>query len=422
MVAMLPTLAGAAPQAAAEVPPALGEAVLSREVLIDQVLANNPTVESMRQAWREAISRYPQVTALADPMLSYGSAPRSIGSEHGYGSVVQLSQRLEWPGKQALRGAVAKAEAEAQGADLERVQLHLALTASILFDDHFVVQRSLEINGAHTTLVTSLRQSAMAQYAAGRGSQQAPLQADVALALLEQERLRLHTRQQIIIAQINGLLHRDPTSALPAAPATLTVASAPAGSAAEWAERAQRDRPELRAGQERIAARRSGLRLAERAYFPDISISGTNSTMWPQPEHQLMLGLSLNIPLGLGARRAGVDQASAALARARAMHADEQDRVAVDLRQAWLGLEEAIAQAGLYQDRILPAARRQVSAAEAGYLSGRESFSELVTAERRLRSFEQAHAEALAQTWRSRAALDRAAGQRAEPSAPGGAR
>lgn len=315
----------------------------------------------------------------------------------------------------------ALAEAEARGADLERVQLHLALTASLLFDDHFVVRRALEINQEHVGLVERLRDSAEAQYATGRGSQQHPLQAEVELALLERERLSLRSRQQIIKAQINGLMHREPRAALPPAPATLAAATAPEESEAEWVQRATQDSPELRVSAHRVEARRGGVALAQRAVLPDFSVMGTFNSMWPKLEHQLMVGLALNIPLQLGARRAGVDEASAALAQARSMHAERLDAVQVEVRAAWVRLEEALVQAALYRDRILPAARRQVAAAEAGYQSGRDDFSDLMRAERRLRSFERAYAEALADTWRRQASLARTVGV-APQSARGGAR
>jgi outer membrane protein TolC len=401
--------------------PFTGVEALSREGLIAEVLLRNPTVESARQAWRETLARYPQVTALADPSVTYETAPGTIASEHGYGQVVRLSQRFEWPGKQALRGAIVLAEAEARGADLERARLHLAMTASILFDDHYVVRRALEINREHVSLVTRLQQSAQAQYGAGLGSQQDPLQADVELALVERERLALVARQQVIAAQINGLLHRAPTSALPPAPATLVAATMPVGSASEWAERATLERPEMQATTHRIDAARSGVALAERAYMPDFSVAGTYNSMWPQLEHQFMFGLSLNIPIQIGARVGGVEEASAALARARAVHAGQLDGVRVEVREAWVRLEEAIAQVALYRDRILPASRQQVAAAEAGYQSGRDSFSDIMAAERRLRSFEGEYEEALANTWRGRAVLARATSVAPQPQAGGGA-
>ena len=85
-------------------------------------------------------------------------------------------------------------------------------------------------------------------------------------------------------------------------------------------------------------------------------------------------------------------------------------------------LEEALAQVAVYRDQVLPAARRQIEAAEAGYTSGRNSFSDIMSAQRQLRRFEQAYAEALADTWRRRAALTRAAGTASGQPAEGGVR
>ncbi len=399
-----------------------GVATLERERLIDEVLRRNPGVESARQAWREALARYPQVTAFADPTLSYEAAPGTLASEHGYGQVIRLNQRFEWPGKQALRGAVVLAEAEARGEVLERVRLRLRTTASVLYDDYFVVRRALEINRVHQALVTALRRSAEAQYGAGRGSQQDPIQADVELALLQRERLALVARGQVIVARLNGLLHRPATSPLPAAPPSLDAATMPSLSATQWLQRAHERRPDLRAASRIVDARRSGVTLAEHAYYPDFSIGAAYNSMWPQIEHQFMFRFSLNIPLQLDSRRAGVEQASAALARAQSRHAEREDAVGVEVRKSLVEFEETIAEVAVYRDQILPATRRQVEAAEAGYMSGRNSFSDIMNAQRRLRSFELEYAQALANTWRHRASLSGAVGTaRLQQTTEGGA-
>jgi outer membrane protein TolC len=270
--------------------------------------------------------------------------------------------------------------------------------------------------------VTRLRQGAEAQYAAGRGGQQDPIQADVELALLERERLTLAAREQIIVAQINGLLHRPAEGRLPAAPATLEPAAAPSRSAEQWQRYAQQHRPELHTAARIVDARASSMALAQRAYYPDFSFGVAYNSMWPQLEHQFMLGFSLNIPIQLGARRGGVNEATAALARAESLQAERRSAVNVEVRQAWVRFDEALAQIAVYRDQILPAARRQIEAAEAGYTSGRNSFSDIMSAQRQLRRFEQAYAEALADTWRRRAALTRAAGTASGQPAEGGVR
>jgi outer membrane protein TolC len=394
--------------------------VLTRGWLIAEVLEKNPTAESARQAWQMALAREPQVTALADPMVTYESAPRTIGSDHGYGQVVRLSQRFEWPGKQALRGTITRASAAALKADLEQVRLDLALTASMLFDSHYVAHRAGEINATHTAIVHRLQQSAEAQYAAGRASQHDPLQAEVELALLERQRLSILARQQVLMAQLNGMLHRQPTAEVPTLPASLSAAPEQAYGT-DWDVRALAERPELVASTHHIEARQNSVSLAQRAYLPDFTLGGTYNSMWPAPEHQFMLGLSANIPIQLGAKRGAVDEANAALARAKADHAQQLIAVRVELREARIHLVEALAQAKLYTDRILPTARRQVAAAEAGYQSGRDSFSDIMVAERQLRTFEQEYEEALANTWSQQALFNRATGLPPESTTKKGA-
>jgi outer membrane protein TolC len=94
--------------------------------------------------------------------------------------------------------------------------------------------------------------------------------------------------------------------------------------------------------------------------------------------------------------------------------------VDVEVRKKLVRFEEAVAQVAVYRDQVLPAARRQIEAAEAGYTSGRNSFSEVMSAQRQLRSFEQAYAEALADTWRRRASLTSAVGTASVHPAEGG--
>src|SRR5437588_11964066 len=87
---------------------------LSLDALIGQVLARNPTLAQMIAAWQAASARYPQVTALDDPMFGAQVAPGAFGSntvEGGYR--LEISQKFPWCGKLALRGQSALAEASA---------------------------------------------------------------------------------------------------------------------------------------------------------------------------------------------------------------------------------------------------------------------------------------------------------------------
>jgi len=408
-------------KAASEVRAIDGSDTLDRSTFVLAVLARNPSLESSRQAWRAALAEHAQERALDDPMLEYSFAPLSIApSEVRYGQVITLSQKLPWPGKRALAGEVALAEAEAAQADFEATRLHLALMASLLFDQYYAVERSLELNQQHRALVRDIQSAAQAQYETGRASQQEPLQAEVELAHVEHQRIVLTSRRAIIAAQMNGLLHRAPETDLPPPPAALDIPDFTTGTSAQLQEEALSNRPELRGQHAKIRSRQAARDLADRESFPDFGVMASYNSMWAMPEHQWMVGFSLNIPLQLGRRRGAVEEADARVAQAKAELLSVSDEVRVAVEKARQRLIEAGHVVHLYRDRLLPAARAQIEAARSGYVTGQTGFQALIDSERSLRNVELSYQEALATFGERRAELVRALGRIAGLAREGG--
>ena len=389
--------------------------VLERGLLVRAVLERNPGIEVARQAWRLAAARVAQESAWEDPMVRYDLAPLSGGAGHGgrYGEVAEISQRVAFPGKLGLRGDVAVAEAEAAREDGEAVRLDLALMASNLFDDHYVAARSLDIQAQHLALLEDLKRSAQAQYAAGRAAQQDPLEAEVEVAQLLQERIGLETARDVIVAQLNGLLHRPARALLPPPPAELALPTGTAEPARDPRERdeALEGRPELRRADARIRAAGSSVALAEREYFPDFTLSGGYDSMWDMPEHRAMLGIGLSLPIQLGRRRAAVDEAEARLARERRERDRIEDAVGVEVFEARARVVAARRVLKIYEERLLPAVSDQVAAARSGFETGRSTFASLIEAERSQRSIALRYHIARADLSKRLAGLERARGR-----------
>src|SRR5688572_12600656 len=100
---------------------------LDRAELIDRVLERNPSLHAARYAWRAALARYPQVTALDDPRFGYSLRPRSIDSDDvDTANDFAVSQAIPFPGKISLRGERAIAEAESAQSDVEVERVKLA--------------------------------------------------------------------------------------------------------------------------------------------------------------------------------------------------------------------------------------------------------------------------------------------------------
>jgi len=385
---------------------------LERKALVEAVLERNPSVAAAHEAWQATLARYPQVTALDDPTLSYTVAPRSIVGDARFGYAVELGQRVPFPGKRALEGAIVLAEAAAAQDDLQTTRLELALSASTLFDDYVLVERSLAINARHQELLAELVVSAQAQYLIGRASQHDVLQAEVERAHLEHDAVVLQSDRATIIAQINALLHREAQAALPPPPPELPVPTVPQPEQLPaLVEEALHNRPEIGAWRERSAGGEAAARLAARQSYPDLELMARYDSMWDMPEHRWMVGLGVTVPLQQGRRRAAVAEAEAQAARARHELARARIAAQTEVFEAFRRAKDARHVQALHAERIVPAARQQVAVARAGFLAGRDSFLAVLAAERSLRTAELQLEIAHADLWRRLARLARAVGR-----------
>lgn len=397
----------------AEAPlPGLGEAGLERAPLVRAVLARNPSLAQAHAAWQAALARGPQMRALEDPMLGYSLAPLSVFSDSvPYGQTVELSQALPFPGKRRLAGQQAQAEAAGARQDWEAARARLALLASGLYDDWTVVHRALVLNAEHEALLGTLKRSAEAQYVAGRATQVDPLQAEVALSELLHERAMLESRRASVRARLNGLLHRAPQLPLPPPPAEPPEPEVKALPESEALQaEALRRRPELAAVRARVGGGEAAVQLARKAALPDLRVMGSYNSMWMDAPHRFMVGVSIPLPLQLGAKHAERDEARAQLQGLQQDEARLVDEVRVEVEEARAGLVEAHHGLTIFRERLLPAVRDQVTAARAGFAAGRNSFSTVLEAERALRSAQLRLEEARADVYRRQAELARALG------------
>jgi len=385
--------------------------VLEREALVRAVLARSPSIEAARQAWRAAIARYPQARALADPTLSYSLAPATIASDSvDFGQVIEVSQRFPWPGTLQRQGEVALAVARATREDYATLRLRLALLASNLFDEYYVVERLLVLNEQDQQIIADIVAAAELQYQVGGAPRQHALQAEIERLHVIHHRVVLESRRAVVIAQINVLLRRSPEGQLPPPPEGLDLDPDPLPSGESLQVQALRVRPELRAARLRVQGGRAAVELAERRYFPEIGVRSSYNSMWSNPAHQWMVGVSLNVPIQRGARAAAVEESAARLVETRSHLAHMADDIRLEVESARLRLLEAQHVVRLYEGPLLAAVRHQIDAAHIAYQAGQGSFETLIGAERSLRTLQIEHQGAVATLGMRRTALQHALG------------
>ncbi len=394
---------------------------LSRKSLVSAVLARNPEIESVRQAYAAARARPAQVSSLPDPMLMYEFAPLSIGSSDApYGQTVKLSQRFPWPGKLSGDEERAQAEAEVVEQRVEITRLDLAKAASTLYDDYWLVGRALETNAEHRAHLKNLGEAARAMYAVGRGQARDQVSVEVELVQLERQDLVLKSDQESLRARLNVLMHEPPDALLPKPPRKLDVVADAPPSSAQLQRIALGNRAELHAVDAEVRAAEAAGKAAERQYYPDITVSGTYTSMFRMTEHQWMLGVELPLPIAQGPRDGAVDEANARAASARGRVKQVADRLRLEVDEERRRLIQAIAVAKLFEQRLVPVAKQQVSVTLGGYQTSGTDFSDVILAESKLRDIQLAELRAWADLSKRRAQLCRAVGQPAHECKLGG--
>ena len=167
-----------------------------------------------------------------------------------------------------------------------------------------------------------------------------------------------------------------------------------------------------------MRAREAAVSLAEREFLPDLRLTGAYDSFWDVGALQPTLGLELNLPLRRARRDAALDEAKAALAKARSQRIGLDDQVRFSTLSALERLAEAQHALEIFRDHMLPAAHDRVDSARASFETGQSDFSTLIDAERGLRDAELGHEEAQVEVSRRHAELARALGAIPEGGLP----
>ena len=382
-------------------------APLTAQIFTEAVLAQNASLEAMRQAVVAAIAQVRPAGSLEDPMLSVSGAPRTFGTAGGPNGDVEVSQTFPWWGMLDARREVARADAEARGDDFDALRLRVAALARGAFADWVYVHRALEINDANLSVLTELRNVARIRYATGQASQEDVLQADVERAMLKQQRLEWQRDLTMAQSRMNALLDRAPHSPIPAPGELPSISPLPAEEILGQRALAHPELEEV-AAEERAAEAQQ--RLAQKDRFPKFGVSAGYNNMWTDPAMRPMVGLSITVPLDQGKYRADIDAAHAQARRAASTLEDQRASLLADLSADYATVREAKQSVALYRDQLVPLARSALEVARTEYGSGRGDFLNVLTAEQHRLDTELVLARMQSEYFRALAELDRASG------------
>lgn len=370
-----------------EHPPLAGDATL--DAFVESALAASPRVSEARQRYVSASARVPQVTSWPDPILRARYFIEEVETRTGPQEfAIGLTQRVPWPGRNALRGDVAAAAAAAEHARAVGTALDVVQEVKHTWYRLFQLERTTEIVRTHADLLRNLEEVVRTAYASG----QAPY-ADLLRAQVELERHRdrlrgLEDERRPLVARWNAALHRPRGSSAPR-PETLPPPRIQLASG-ELFELLETWNPELRALDLERESASAGAELAEIARRPDLTFgieyiatdSARGSNVSGSGDDPVIASLSFPLPLRSARYRAGEREARAL---ERAVHARSdglRDELHRRLEDALFRMRDAERRAELTGETLLPLARQALEAIETQFRSGSAGFLDLVDAER----------------------------------------
>jgi outer membrane protein, heavy metal efflux system len=370
------------PLAAAE--PSRVEPSLTIEQAVAMARASRAEIAAARAAEAAAAERPAIVSALDDPMLMGGidHYPRrmmpgepQMGGRYDWS--ITLEQRFPLSRVRQHRRRGAEAEWQQRRADTGIAMLDVERDAAEAFLMLREQRRMLGVNRAQLGLAEQMLDVASARLSAAGGSQADVLRIEVTLARLQGEHASLQASARSARAMFNASIGRDP--ALPVPPLHSPVDLQSPAPAAALVDAARDARPELRRGTAEIARAAAEVDVMRSMYRPMAVVrAGQASTMAEGEGAMLMVGIS--IPLWRGPLRAGVAEARAMEAMARADLEAMRLMVDGEVVAARESVLAARAEVLALRDDVLPRARIALEPTVSAYASGTGSLLSVLDA------------------------------------------
>jgi outer membrane protein, heavy metal efflux system len=301
------------------------------------------------------------------------------------GAQLMARQPIPWPGRLAADRAARSSMAEASALEAEVLDLELVRMARMTYAELWGLQEQASLIAAYVGQLELYREAALAQYAAGRGPQQAVLGIQVEAEILAQRLESLAEDRAGLVGRLESLTGGQVR--IDAAD-RLAQPSPPAPPGDPASRRAEVDaHPMLEAGRAMQAAEESMADMSRTMLRPDFTI-GVNLNLSRMAfdrmfgQEPVMPALGVMLPLWRGGVRAQVREAELRAGQRELETADARVSLEAELADVLTQIARVQDRIARYRDRLRPQVRQTLEASLAGYQAGTTRFLELLDAQR----------------------------------------
>lgn len=344
-------------------------------------MLNQPSVEAAYFGWAASVERITVERSLPDPRLSFESDIADIVMTVMPG----LMQEFPGPGKLKTAANVATAESRAKYFAFESSVLQTAFSLKRAYYQLWFLDEKLRINRETLNLLAQLEKSAHAQNEVGKVTLQDVYRAQIEQDQLTTEIANLEDSRRPLFAQLKGALGLTHGQPDPPQPARFETTPLDLNGDA-LLDTAFARNPRLKMMEADVRMAEAAIALARKSKVPDFSLGLMADAKAAPTMFRPLAGMTL--PIWRDKIAAQVAQAQANKRAAEARLTSEQIMVTVDFAMKSYDYREVTRRLALLQNQLIPKARQSLEVAQAGYLSGRTDFFDLLDAERTLLNFQ----------------------------------
>ncbi|MCL6621898.1 MAG: TolC family protein [Syntrophobacterales bacterium] len=358
------------------------------EALIAEAQAANPEVKERAALTAAARERIRSAGALDDPEFAFvlkdiPTDKWTFNRDPMTQKMVELNQKLPFPGKRRLRSEVAAAEAHAEEWVFRDKVKEIRTRVIAAYWNLAWAQSSYDLTARNKGLWEQVVRVAEARYGVGQGTQTEVLQAQVELGNYLDKLLTWQQRLESWRAVLNALRNRPPETPLPRprppAPRPFTL------QASQVLDLAL-ERPQLQALKAQILRQEKALELARKEYYPDFTLGVAygfkQRLVGPLAEmnnpDMFSAKIMVNLPVWVGDKiKPRIREEEARHRAAREAHQAAWTTLSAAVQDRVAKLERLSRQIQLYEKGLLPQARQAAEAALPAYQTGMVSFAQL---------------------------------------------
>jgi cobalt-zinc-cadmium efflux system outer membrane protein len=348
------------------------EETVRLDSLVEELLRSNPELQAARKRYEAALTRPSQESALPDPRITMGWISNGwpypgagLGSEATSNIGFQVAQEIPFPGKRALKGGIAKKEADSEAQAVRAAELRLVAQLKERYYELLYIYEAVDLIHRNQELLQQMAKVAEARYSAGKAMQQDIIKAGIEVSILENRLIVLEQKKLSSNAEINALLNRSPDADL-GRPETVSTLP-PLASLESLRARALDASPLLQGQRAVIDGRQLNVQSAKKAYYPDFDVmsgyynQGAMKPMWD-------FKVQFNVPLYFGKKqRYGLEEAGANLVEAQRTYRSDQQMLLFRLRDRYVAAEAALKLMNLYSQQVVPQSELALQSSLASY-------------------------------------------------------